>query len=287
MISPTGASAMPKFENLLWFTLQALDNLGGSASVREIEEEAISLARLSEAQQGVLHKGGPQTQIAYQLGWARSYLKAAGAVENSSRAVWSITERGRALGEADMRGIANQKGSSGEGHDVARDESGKRVAEESGSGERRWQELLLQILQDLPAESFEKLCQRVLRESGFTKVEVTGRSGDGGVDGLGVLQVSLLSFQVLFQCKRYKGSVGPSIIRDFRGAMTGRCDKGLVITTGSFTRDAIHEATRDGAPVLDLIDGEQLCRILKEKNLGVTTRLVEEVIIDSRWFASI
>ena len=135
--------------------------------------------------------------------------------------------------------------------------------------------------------NFEKLCQRVLRESGSTQVQVTGRSVDGGIDGIGVLRIALLSFQVFFQCKRYKGTVGPSAIRGFRGAMVGRTDKGLFVTTGSFTPEAKREATRDGAPVLDLIDGETLCVLLKDLDLGVSTRQVEEVGIDASWFDSV
>src|SRR5205807_2837236 len=98
-----------------------------------------------------------------------------------------------------------------------------------------WKDDLLALLRALSPDAFERLAQRVLREAGFLKVEVKGRSGDGGIDGIGVLRVNLLSFQVLFQCKRYQGSVGAGAIRDFRGAMIGRSDKGLVLTTGAFT----------------------------------------------------
>src|SRR5207244_2458619 len=70
-----------------------------------------------------------------------------------------------------------------------------------------------------PPPAFERLCQRLLREEGFIKVEVTGHSGDGGIDGIGILRVSMLAFPVFFQCKRYKGSVGAGAVRDFRGAM--------------------------------------------------------------------
>ncbi|WP_206528489.1 restriction endonuclease, partial [Mesorhizobium sp. M7A.F.Ca.CA.002.05.1.1] len=121
------------------------------------------------------------------------------------------------------------------------------------------------ILLALDPAAFERLCQRILREAGFIKVEVTGRSGDGGIDGTGVLRVNLLSFHVLFQCKRWKGSVGSGVVRDFRGAMVGRADKGLVITTGTFTADARREAVRDGAPAIDLIDGDGLCDLLKDQ----------------------
>jgi restriction system protein len=153
--------------------------------------------------------------------------------------------------------------------------------------QEKWGNFLLEELLSIPPASFEKLCQRMLREAGFTKVDVTGRSGDGGIDGIGVLRVSLLSFHIFFQCKRYRGSVRASAIRDFRGAMVGRTDKGLFITTGVFTPDAKREATRDGAPVLDLIDGDALCDLLKELNLGVSTRQVEEVTIDASWFRSL
>jgi len=143
--------------------------------------------------------------------------------------------------------------------------------------DERWRDGLLSVLQAMPPDAFERLAQRVLRESGFIKVEVKGKSGDGGIDGIGVLRLKLLSFQVFFQCKRYKDSVSAGAIRDFRGAMVGRTDKGLFVTTGRFTPDAKREAARDGAPQIELIDGEQLCDLLKTLNLGVKTEMVEQV----------
>jgi restriction system protein len=130
------------------------------------------------------------------------------------------------------------------------------------------------------------LAKRLLRAAGFTNASVTGGAGDGGIDGVGVYQLSLVSFPVYFQCKRYKGTVGPEKVRDFRGAMQGRGDKGLLITTGSFTAEAKKEATRDGAPPIDLIDGERLCELLKDHRLGVdtTTRTIEEVKIRKEFF---
>ena len=144
------------------------------------------------------------------------------------------------------------------------------------------------VLLAMSPAAFERLIQRMLRESGFTHVQVTGKSGDGGIDGIGIARVSgLLSFHVLFQCKRYQGAISPSQIRDFRGAMQGRTDKGLFITTGTFTREAIKEATRDGAPPIDLIDGEQLVQRLKDLGLGVRIQMVESIEVDPAWFAAI
>ena len=157
-------------------------------------------------------------------------------------------------------------------------------ADEIEATEPRWKDQLLGLLRTLRPDAFERLAQRLLREAGFLKVEVTGRSGDGGIDGVGVLRVNLLSFQVLFQCKRYQGSVGAGAIRDFRGAMVGRSDKGLLITTGTFTPDAKREATRDGAPAIDLIDGDGLCDLLKQLRLGVHTEMVEKIAVERPWF---
>lgn len=120
---------------------------------------------------------------------------------------------------------------------------------------------------------------------------MTGRTGDNGIDGIdgiGLLRLQeVLSFHVIFQCKRWRDPVGPSTLRDFRGAMVGRTDKGMVITTSYFTRDAIREASRDGAPAIDLIDGEQLVALLKKLRLGVATELVERVTVDRTWFDGI
>jgi len=145
----------------------------------------------------------------------------------------------------------------------------------------RLKELGITLLRGLQPDAFERLSQRVLRESGFIKVEVTGRTGDGGIDGVGVLRIQLISFQVLFQCKRYRDTVGASAIRDFRGAMVGRTDKGLFITTGRFTSEAKREATRDGAPPIELIDGEEFCELLKQLRIGVMTETIERVVIRS------
>jgi restriction system protein len=137
----------------------------------------------------------------------------------------------------------------------------------------------------LSPDAFERLVQRLLRESGFMQVEVTGRTGDGGIDGKGIARIhGLMSFHVVFQAKKYQGVVTAGQIRDFRGAMVGRADKGLFITTGSFTKDAVREATRDGAPPIDLVDGDALADKLKEFGLGISVQMVEAVSIDEKWF---
>ena len=153
------------------------------------------------------------------------------------------------------------------------------VAEEqSPSGGIDHRSELIRIILDMSPAGFERLCQRLLRESGFEKVTVTGRSGDGGLDGIGLLEVNpFVSFKVLFQCKRYSGSVSPSQVRDFRGAMMGRADKGIILTTGTFTPAAKQEAVRDGVPPIELVDGEKLVDLLERLELGVMSTLTYEI----------
>lgn len=229
----------------------------GAATHEELVEKVIELQNMPEAVQNVMHTER-QTKISYWLAWAKTWLGKAGALENPSHGVWTITGKGMALTEAEVKQIPAEVRkpykAQPDRKTTASDEEGDLSLEA-----KNWKDELLAILTQIKPDAFERLAQRVLRESGFVKVEVTGRSGDGGVDGVGVLRLALLSFQVYFQCKKYKGSVSSGAIRDFRGAMVGRTDKGLFITTGTFTVEAKKEATRDGAPAIDLIDGDLLC----------------------------
>ena len=270
-------SQIPTYDNLLWPTLKALESIGGSASIQELSSRVAADMALPDEILDILHKGGPQTEVDYRAGWARTHLKLIGAIDNTARGVWTITDRGRAVqSENQVR-------------DLVRDARSDRYKTRKAKGatpdpettdaddDQDWEKTLLGILRSMEPDAFERLCQRILRESGFTRVEVTGRSGDGGIDGAGVLRVNLISFHVRFQCKRYAGSVGAREIRDFRGAMIGRADKGLFITTGAFTSEAQREAVRDGAPAIDLIDGSELCILLKDLALGVNTKTVLEI----------
>jgi restriction system protein len=182
-----------------------------------------------------------------------------GLLDNSARGVWTLTDKGRDpnLDEHTVLRLhaeytAKLRAQQRARRKAERDRGPTDVDEDDQEDSRDWKEELLEALLAMSPAGFERLAQRLLREAGFISATVMGRSGDGGIDGLGVYRLSLVSFPVYFQCKRYRGSVGPGVVRDFRGAMAGRGDKGLVITTGSFTGDAKREATRDGAPPIDL-----------------------------------
>ncbi|GAT32478.1 restriction system protein [Terrimicrobium sacchariphilum] len=281
--------AVPKYYELFNPLLQALRELGGSASIPEQEEAVARLLSLSEDDVNEIHRGN-RTKFGYKLGWARTYLKRYGLLENSDRGVWALTEDGTSVDRVVPEEVVRMVQQQGR---VAREELAEAEAEQETPemvAELRWQDAALQALREMAPDAFERLCQRLLRESGFIQVEVTGRSGDGGIDGKGVVKLGgILSFHVSFQCKRYQGSVSSGAIRDFRGAMVGRADKGLFITTGTFTRDARAEAQRDGAPPLDMIDGDELVVMLKDLRLGidVRSRTVEEVSVNREWFQKI
>jgi restriction system protein len=274
---------VPTFDELMWPTLVALREMGGSASNDELLSKVVTVANLSDEVMSVIHTDGRQPRVQYNLAWAKTYLKKSGALENSTRGVWSLTELGESLTQADVAVVPGAIRKTYVSNTQIVDP--ENFVDEVDSDElASWKDKLLKRLLEIEPAAFERLSQRILREAGFIKVEVTGKTGDGGIDGMGVLRVNLLSFTTVFQCKRYAGTVGSGAVRDFRGAMVGRGDKGLVITTGTFSADARREATRDGAPAIDLIDGDMLCQLLKDLKLGVETTLVEQVSIEEDFF---
>jgi restriction system protein len=285
--------SIPKFDELFNPVLEAIKKLGGSASISELDEEVTKNLHLTDKEIAEAHNER-MTELEYRLGWARSYLKAYGLLNNSERGIWVLTAKGKDVDTVDsrqvtrfFRGLRKSKSSKIAVKDPETIVSVE-IAEAEAVLEETWREELMARLLELAPDTFERLCQRLLRESGFVEVKVTGRSGDGGIDGVGIVRLGgLLGFPVLFQCKRYRGSVPPSVIRDFRGAMIGRADRGLVITTGTFSRDAKLEAIRDGAPPIDLVDGEQLLDKLKELHLGITVKMIEQVSVLSDFFNEI
>jgi restriction system protein len=280
---------LPTFDQFIKPLLEALIDLGGSGSIEEINEKIYSLSKLTEEQLEIPHGEDGRTEIEYRLAWTRTYLKKAGFLENSARGIWALTNAQINPNDINVDSIVKSYRNASKNKSIKTTDEGKEEIQNEIKEELEdkddWKEQLLNILYKISPSAFERLAQRLLRESGFFQVEVTGKSGDGGIDGKGIVRVSgLLSFHVIFQCKRYKGVVIPSQIRDFRGAMQGRADKGLFITTGTFTREAIKEATRDGAPPIDLIDGEILCDKLKELKLGLATKITELIEINADWF---
>lgn len=263
----------PQFVRYFQPVINALLALGGSGRPEEVEDLIVEQLKISDEARNEQIPSG-QSRFSNKVNWARFYLARGGLIDSSTRGVWSLTEKGRttqltpdeavALFNSIHKQFATERKKSKQDKVVAVEEDANTPdAIDHRTG-------LMTLLLELPPDGFERLCQRLLRESGFEKVQVTGKSGDGGLDGIGILQVNpFVSFKVLFQCKRYSGSVNASQVRDFRGAMMGRADKGIILTTGSFTADARKEAVRDGVPPIELVDGEKLVDMFEELELGL------------------
>lgn len=272
--------------------LKALRLLGGSGSIEEIDSKATELMDLDEETLEKPHnpETGNATEVQYRLAWGRTYLKKYGLIDNSSRGVWTLLPKSVDFETVDAKDVIRKVNSDRKPKRAKQNRQSKNETSldvNIGDEEQAWTAALHKILtEELSPGAFEKLIQRVLRESGFIQVDVTGRSGDGGIDGKGIAKIhGLMSFHVVFQAKRYKGkAITSGDIRNFRGAMVGRADKGLFVTTSSFTRDALKEATRDGATPIDLLDGDELAETLRKLNLGVKTRIIEIGEVDPSWF---
>jgi restriction system protein len=281
------SAVIPTYDQLIVPLWRAMKALGGSGSIEEIYDKVVELEHLPDDVVAQAHdpERSNQTEVGYRLAWARTYLKKYGLLENSSRGIWSLTPKANDVEKLNPQEIVKAVKAAQRGAPEVADAPQAPDAPQ----ELDWRQRLHGILtKKLPPAAFERLVQRMLREAGFTQVEVTGRVGDGGIDGKGIARIhGLMSFHVLFQCKRYTGSVGAGEIRDFRGAMVGRADKGLFITTGTFTPGAVKEATRDGAPPIDLLNGSDFADKLKELSIGIRTEKVELVHIEEAWFDTV
>ncbi len=265
--------------------IEVLQEIGGSGTVAEVIDLVIEKLGISEEEQADTLKSGG-SRVRNRVQWARLYLVKAGFLDSSKRGVWNLTEKGLKIKPQELDVIGTfkevQKGfqETKKKKDSIQEESDGDIQEEVTTNYRAD---LLNTLQNLHPNGFERICQRLLREHGFQKVKVLGRSGDGGIDGYGLLEMNpFVSFSVLFQCKRYQGSVSSSQVRDFRGAMMGRADKGIIISTGTFTTDAKKEARRDGVPPIELVDGEKLIEMFEKLELGLLPRTTYD--IDRKFF---
>lgn len=269
----------PQFLKYLIPIVESLQDLGGSGTASEIIDLAIDKLGITEKEQQATIKNG-ESRVRNQAQWARLYLAKGGYISASQRGIWTLTKKGidePLTDDKAMEIIREQRKIYRLGKQTA-----KKIVKPKEDVEDQPnlfpEEGLLSVLLKLPPDGFERVCQRLLREAGFQEVKVTGKSSDGGIDGYGILEVNpFVSFNVLFQSKRYKGAVSASQVRDFRGAMQGRADKGIIITTGSFTSDAKKEARRDGAPPIELVDGEKLVEMFEKLNLGVIPKTIYKV----------
>ena len=275
-----------------WFgpLLNALRELGGSGRPKEVVIEIAKTEKVPDEKREEVMKSGI-LRFDNQVAWARQYLVWEGLLESSKKGIWALSPKGQSsfLTNEDARKIflkwvdIHQK--------AKREKTTEskiikiQSEEEPEELEHEITPTLLEVLKSVSPNGFEHICKRLLREHGFEHVYVTQASRDGGIDGYGTLELNpFVSMRVLFQCKRYQGTVSRSQIGDFRNAMIGRADKGIILTTGTFSEDAKREASRDGAPQVELIDGKKLVELFEKAELGVKPKVVYEV--DYNFFES-
>ena len=279
---------VPSFDQLILPTFLALKKLGGSGNNEEILEEIISIMGLPDDVVDISHNGSlTRTELSYRAAWARTYMKKVGIITNSGRSLWVICAEYINKDSIDSKTVVSAV-KKGQGKTDAKTNT-QNIAEpeeETLEEEKPWRIELANILQNMDPYAFERLSQLILRQCGFSQVEVTKKSGDGGIDGYGKLKINeIITINVAFQCKRYKSMVGAGEIRDFRGSLTTNMEKGIFITTSGFTKAAKEEAANPGKTQIDLLDGDELIDIIIRKRMGVEP--VEAYQVDRKYFESI
>ena len=267
--------------------IEALRQLGGSGKPHEISERIAKNLKLpSEVLDATVKDGTPRFHN--QVAWARNYLVKTGYLDSSSRGTWVLTEKGRTttLPKEDSRKAIiaefqewnnNKKADVNEEEEIIPVTDQVELRLEKSDADSTFS--LLEVLKKLTAKGFEEVCGLLLRESGFENVIVSGRSRDGGFDGSGRLAINpFVSLSVTFQCKRYVGTVSRAEVGDFRNSMLGRAEKGIFLTTGTFSSEARKEADRVD-PKIELVDGEKLVEMFEQAALGVKPRQIFDVDI--------
>lgn len=302
MASRREEAGLPEYPELRWCIVETMRGMPMPAVRAEIIEGVADSLELTSSQRSVMAANGQLPEYADRVGWTMTILKSAGMLENVGRGIWSLSSVGESVTRESLeRRISETRA------EYNRDLRKRRLQEEAPVPEEEvlpgstdhstssttdeelqdpdWKQDLIGRLLSASPRAFEHLSRALLEAAGFADVTVTGGAGDGGIDGIGVYRpMGLVSFHTAFQCKRYRGSVGAAVVRDFRGSFIGRADRGIILTTGYFTRDAREEAARAGANPIDLIDGEALCDLLLQFEIGVKTRTIEVVEVDPSYF---
>ena len=263
--------------------LDALRALGGKASPRDCTDWIANKLNLPAA---VLEARTKTDVPRYynQVAWARQYLVWEGLLESTRHGVWSLTSKGAAthLNEETSRALFLDRvkvySNTRKKKSLIPSPVIAEALEEAEAPDIKEEQELIGVLLSLPPDGFERLCKRLLHEYGFERVEVLGKSHDGGIDGRGVLRLNaFVSMKVMFQCKRVRGSVSRAQLGDFRNATMGRAEKGIFLTTGTFSSDARKEAEREGVLPIELVDGERLIELFQAKQLGLRPRHTFEI----------
>ncbi len=269
----------PEFLKYINPVLKTLQSNGGAGNSSYLIEQVVESLGITDDELEQPTSNG-QSRIRNQIQWARFYLFKAGLIDNSQKGIWRLTNEGleKVLNDEDIYALFKNVQESVKKAPTITPKKLELEFEDKSAEDEEHSLGLLSLIQNLPASGFEKLCKRLLTEIGIHDISITGGSGDQGIDGKGIVKLNdVVSLNLVFQCKKYKETVSPHHVRDFRGAMQGRGEKGLIITTGRFTKDAKNEANRDGVTPIELIDGERLVDLFEKHRLGLKPVIVFEI----------
>lgn len=269
----------PEFLKYVKPVLTTLQANGGAGDSSDVIEQVIDKLEITETELEETTANG-QSRIRNQIQWARFYLFKAGLIDNAQRGIWRLTNEGleSKLGDDGVYALFKKVQDSVKKAAPTTTKKEEPKFESISTEDEEHSVGLIGLIQSLPSTGFEKLCKRLLTEIGINEIVITGGSGDQGIDGKGVVKLNdVVSLNIVFQCKRYKETVSPHHVRDFRGAMQGRGEKGLIITTGRFTKEAKAEASRDGVTPIELIDGNRLVELFEKYRLGLKPVTVFEI----------
>jgi restriction system protein len=287
--SPSQA-ALPTYRELMYPVLRAVGDLGGSAQSREITDRVVEMIQATEEQLALTYPNRPKSVLIDRIHWACSYAKLGAALDRPQRGLYVLTTEGREIlslpqAEADARLLemdrrvrAAQVRRRGE---LNADEDDP-LEDETLSEDSTWTDVLLDRLHRLTPEGFEEFVMYLLRafELELTRV---GGTGDQGIDGIGIAPLSpVLSSRVAVQAKRYDptSTIGREVVALFqRDASAAGAERAVLVTIGRFSEPARRAATT-ATPTVDLIDGEKLCELVRQKDIGL--RIVPQVQED--WF---
>ncbi len=260
--------------------LRVMKNLGGSGAASDVVDAVIADMKIPDAEVEQLIPSG-QSRVRNQIQWGRFYLTKAGLMDSPKSGYWRLTQEGAEarLSEAQVYELFQRVHQQFGGTGRKKPKQAETSIDNAIVEDEEHSESLIETLKGLSPKGFERICKRLLAEIGIHDIQITGGSGDQGVDGIGRIRLNdVVNFNIVFQCKRYKETVSPALVRDFRGSMQGRAEKGLILTTGRFTPDAQKEASRDGVPPIELIDGERLVALFEKYQLGLRPKVVYDIV---------
>jgi restriction system protein len=289
---------MPTYRELIYPTLRAVASLGGSAQGSEITDALTELLEATPEQLAVTYEGRPKSVLIDRMEWARSYAKLGGALDSPRRGLFVLTNLGKSIlslpeeeGRAqvaqldrDVRAARRRgpRGVNGDRPDADETGIGATPADGSAGEDTAWKEAVLARLHRLSPAGFEEFTLYLLRTFGLELTRVGG-SGDEGIDGIGLAPISaVLSSRVAVQAKRYDpaATIGRDVVALFqRDAAAVGAERAVLVTLARFS-PAARKAATVTTPTVDLIDGDKLCELMRDQEIGL--RIVLQV--NEGWF---